>query len=220
MIIPFGMIAFGVLAGVNFLIVGLKAKNPWRRALAIPAAVLFTTGWVSFMSTAAATTGGLNWLPNSFEWPVGWSDSYVKTSDGLYAVPHVPAGRVQLYDSNWKFLRGWQVVAGGGVFRVEPGKDGQVEVFTARGSRHHVFDRNGTLLATGGYARVGPDSFGGQSPTVSIPTPWWGWTLTSPGIAWGAGLVGMLLCACVAGEKYQQMQEKRKQKIAARSAAS
>src|SRR6476469_4985815 len=45
-------------------------------------------------------------LPDSFEWPSGYVRGVVQTQDGKYVVPHIPAGRVQLYDSQWRFIRG------------------------------------------------------------------------------------------------------------------
>ena len=34
----------------------------------------------------------MNWLPTSFEWPVGYTGGVVSTAEGLHVVPHTPSG--------------------------------------------------------------------------------------------------------------------------------
>src|SRR5436853_384195 len=79
----------------------------WRRWLTITASCLMVVGAAGFFGTALSAAGGLNWLPSSFEWPVGYTGGVVSTSQGLHVVPHTPSGRVQEYDANWSFLTGW-----------------------------------------------------------------------------------------------------------------
>ena len=76
---------------------------------------LLLIGVTGFLGAGFSSAGGLNWLPSSFEWPVGSVDGVVTTKDGLHVVPHTPSGRIQIYDSGWHFTRGWRVDAGGGV---------------------------------------------------------------------------------------------------------
>src|ERR1700746_137699 len=61
---------------------------------------------------------GILKTPSSFEWPAGYVKGIAGMADGTYIVPLVPPGRVQLYDHEWKFLRGWNVNASGGAFTV------------------------------------------------------------------------------------------------------
>jgi hypothetical protein len=68
---------------------------------------------------AALSAVGIFKLPSSREWPAGYVSGVVTTPDGKYIVPLVPSGRVQLYDSQWHFIRGWNVDAGGGDFKVQ-----------------------------------------------------------------------------------------------------
>src|SRR5579863_4024374 len=62
------------------------------------AATLVIIGAIGFFGAALSASGGLNWLPNSFEWPVGYASGVVSTRDDLFVVPHTPSGRVQVYD--------------------------------------------------------------------------------------------------------------------------
>ena len=49
----------------------------------------------------------------------GFAKGVVSTEDHYFVVPHTPSGRVQIYDSNWKFLWGWNVEAGAGTFKLQ-----------------------------------------------------------------------------------------------------
>ena len=106
-------------------------------------------------------------------------------------VPLVPAGRVQVYDSHWHFLCGWNVEAHGGEFKVAATTDGKVEVFTARGNYHYSFTENGELIsastAAEPYAAL---PSGGQS--VVVPTSPILWVFSSPFISMGVAVLGMI----------------------------
>jgi len=52
------------------------------------------------------------------DWPAGFVSGVVQTPDNLWVVPEISPGRVQVYDSNWHFLRGWQVKSFGKKFRI------------------------------------------------------------------------------------------------------
>lgn len=75
-------------------------------------------------------------LSDSIQWPAGDRDGVMRTPDGIYVVPLVWVGRVQLYDQQWRFLRGWHVDANAGFFKVECPPGGTIEVFAARGLHH------------------------------------------------------------------------------------
>ena len=79
--------------------------------------LFIAVGAMGFLGSMLSAVGGLNWLPDSFEWPAGYVDGVVYTNNGIYIVPLTPSGRVQLYDAEWKFIRGWHVDAGGGTFK-------------------------------------------------------------------------------------------------------
>ena len=57
-------------------------------------------------------------LPNTFEWPAGNVHGIARTPEGNIVVPLFTSARVQLYDSNLHFIRGWHVETGGKSFTV------------------------------------------------------------------------------------------------------
>jgi hypothetical protein len=129
----------------------------------------------------------------SFERPAGLVNNVVRTPDGRYVVPLVPAGRVQLYDARWRFLRGWQVEAFGGDFGVEYTANRTVEVITARRSQHYTFTDAGVLIS--GHPIPHPDpgivrKMQAAGSSYAVPTPPWLLVFSSPFLCWGMAAVG------------------------------
>jgi hypothetical protein len=134
---------------------------------------------------------GILQLPNSFQWPAGFTNGVVRTPDGKYVVPLIPSGRVQLYDSQWRFLRGWHIDANAGAIKVECPANGTIEVFTARGLHHYSFTQDGRLISAqplSTYAEY--DSLHTEGTSVEVPTSPLLWVLSSPFLSWGVGAIG------------------------------
>ena len=112
--------------------------------------LLLATGVMGFFGSGLSSVGGLNWLGQNFEWPVGYASGVI-TKDSIYIVPHTPSGRIQLHGANWQFFRGWRVDASGGTFKRLSGHSNTVEVVTARGQRRFVFDLSGNTLSKETY---------------------------------------------------------------------
>jgi hypothetical protein len=165
----------------------------WRRWSTIAATCLLVVGAAGFFGSALSAVGGLNWLPSSFEWPVGFATGVVSTSDGVHVVPHTSSGRIQLYDGNWTFRTGWHVDAGAGEFKVRAPAEGRVEVITARGQWHYVFDVAGRLISKDTYRPKSYSSFPDEGESVVVRTAPWLWIFASPGISWAAVAIGMLM---------------------------
>src|SRR5438270_13980897 len=128
-----GMIIFAaVLAPLS-----AKGGTRWRRGATIAASCFMVVGAAGFFGSGLSAVGGHNWLPSSFEWPMGYAQGVVTTREGLHVVPHTPTGRIQIYDADWSFVRGWHVEAGGGDFRLLEPAMGQLHVITARGAWHY-----------------------------------------------------------------------------------
>ena len=165
------------------------------RWLGLFASVLLFVGATGFLGAGFSAAGGLNWLPNSFEWPVGSVDGVITTKDGSHVVPHTPSARIQIYDSEWSFIRGWHVDASGGVFKLDVTADGAIEVFTARGDWRYVFTTEGQLVSKEKYS---PPSLYSSLPErgerAEVPTAPWLWTFTSPILSWIAAICGMGEC--------------------------
>jgi hypothetical protein len=152
------------------------------------AGFLIVLGALGFFGSALAATGTVR-PAASFEWPAGYVQGVVVTSTG-YAVPLEPSGRIQIYDSSWRFLRGWQIDAGGGNFKILVTNPGSVEVFTARGRNHYTYTDAGELLGSVQY----PEDYyaipNGRS--VMVPTSPLLWVFSSPFSCWGLVVIGAL----------------------------
>jgi hypothetical protein len=112
--------------------------------LVVIAGLLVMVGAGGFFAAGLSATGVIT-LPDYFEWPSGYVRGVVQTQDGKYVVPHIPAGRVQLYDSQWRFIRGWHIDASGGDFSIACLLSGEIVVFTARRHQRLSFTENGKL---------------------------------------------------------------------------
>jgi hypothetical protein len=162
-----------------------------KRWLTGIAAIFAIVGAFGFFGAALSATGGLNWLPTSFEWPVGFANGVVSTRDHFFVVPHTPSGRVQVYDSNWKFVRGWHVDAGGGTFKLSTPQANRVEVITARGQWHYVFDLSGKLLSKENYGPGSYSSFSNEGESCFVPTAPWLCVFSSPLYSWLSAIAGI-----------------------------
>jgi hypothetical protein len=167
---------------------------------------LVLTGAGGFFASALLATGVLK-LPTSWEWPAGYVNGVVTAADGKHIVPLVPAGRVQIYDSQWHFIRGWNVDAKGGDFRVKYSSSGVIEIFTARGDHHYSFTSDGQLISSITTSQPYPSSAYGQS--LVVPTSPLLWVFSSPFLSWLAvviGLIGMAIVRKLTGRPVFQKQ--------------
>ncbi|HSK44477.1 MAG TPA: hypothetical protein VLA83_11385 [Candidatus Binatia bacterium] len=157
----------------------------WRVVIS---GLFLMVGAGGFFAAGLSATGVIT-LPESFEWPSGYVRGVVQTQDSKYVVPHIPAGRVQLYDAQWHFIRGWHVDASGGDFTVACLPDGEIVVFTARGHQRLSFTENGRLT----LATTLPESFVRPQPgrSIVVPTSPLLWIFSSPFLSWGVALIGM-----------------------------
>jgi hypothetical protein len=183
---------FSLFAGVWLYMAGRGVVRQIKKQkrlnwLVATSGLVVMIGASGFFATMLVTVGTIP-LPDSFEWPPGYVRGVVETSDGKYLVPIVPAGRLQIYDSNWHFLRGWQIDAHGGSFTVDYSPDNKILVFTARGRRRYAFTETGKLISETGL----PDSFAVEEfgEYMSVPTWRLVWVFSSPSLSWGFSLLG------------------------------
>lgn len=165
----------------------------WKAILNFVASGCLVIGATGFFGSALSATGGLKWLPESFEWPIGIASGVLTTPDGSVIVPHIPSGRIQIYNKDLSFRKGWFVDAGGGTFKILPSDGKDFYVITARGNHKYLYSINGCLLSheiyqAGGYSRI-PRTGG----SVLIPTPFCLMVFVHPFASWVVAAIGMLL---------------------------
>jgi hypothetical protein len=160
----------------------------------IAGVALIAYGLLGFFGAFLSATGRLPWRSEDTAFPMGWVDGAAIDADGLTYCPSPPWGRIQLYDRDKRFIRGWFVNAFGGVFRIHVNAQNHLEVATARRRMLYVFDREGHLLSSASYeprSYADFDNWGGS--VIWIPTPFYLLPLTHPVLAWLVAAAGMLL---------------------------
>jgi hypothetical protein len=162
--------------------------------IGIAGLMLLAYGIIAFFGAFLSATGGLPWSSENTAIPMWHVDGAVIDADGMIYCPSTPWGRVQLYDRDKRFVRGWTVNAFGGTFRLHIDRDNHLEVATVRRRMLYVFDRQGRLLSSASYEpRSDSDFDGWRGTTVTIPTPLYLLPFTHPFFAWATALVGMVM---------------------------
>jgi hypothetical protein len=147
-------------------------------------------GAVGFFGAALSSLGMVK-LPPSFEWPAGYVNGVVTLPSGLRLVPLEPSGRVQVYGSDWRYLRGWQVAAEGGPFKIVASQPEKIEVYTLRGTHHFTYGEAGQLLAVETYTQP-YDSLLNAGRSQIVPTFPLLWPFSSPFLSVGLVVIGLL----------------------------
>ncbi len=186
-----------LLIGIPFVLAALYgAFDSWRRLhgmrcmIGMLGGVFLATGGGAFFSIALSSFGA---IPASFEWPVGRANQIIPLPGGLRVATHTPSGRMQVYDQAWHFLRAWHVAAGGGVFKAKLTTTGLLEVWTVRGQKRLVFERDGRLVEAASYAPTSYSDFRGDGTAGYVPTALPLWIFAHPFVAWGVGAAGMVM---------------------------
>lgn len=139
------------------------------------------------------SSGDLN-LPDSFQWPAGNVEGIANLGDGTHVVPMVDQARIQLYDANWHFLRGWNVYTHtyGKSFVVEALPGGSIKMLT--GDLYtYVFSADGQVLREE-HSHVPGDKIGEiiypHGESIEVPTPLFLLVFSNPFYCWGISLLG------------------------------
>jgi hypothetical protein len=161
-----------------------------NKALALIGGPLMLFGSAGFLAPFLLALGAIT-PSESFQWPAGVAD-VAFMSDGQAVVGLVQVGRIQVYDKKWKFIRGWQVDAEGGYFKLVVRQPDIVDVYTARGENHFVYTVRGELVSGAKYSEPYSSI---QADTVERLVP--GRPLLVPfsniAICWGMGAAGTAL---------------------------
>ena len=171
-----------------------KEKLLRHTAINIVAGACLIIGAVGFFGTALSGSGALDWLPDSFEWPVTSTDNGLILDDGNIVFPHTSSSRIQIYDRHREYLRGWTVESDGGDFKIAPSTDPNFYVYTARGDLRHEFNAQGERLSSGRYSEE-YSKIRGANEHVEFDTALYLWPFTHPFTSWLFAAIGLILAA-------------------------
>lgn len=167
-----------------------QQKISLKSGLNFIASACLIIGAVGFFGSGLSASGGLNFLPKTFEWPIGEADGAIINPDGTIIVPHEPSGRIQIYNKSLEYQRGWSIETGGGSFKLQPAENGNFFIYTARGDYKYLYDIHGSLLKAEKYQGDYPKD-SSASCRVSIPTPFYLKVFTHPFASWFVAAIGM-----------------------------
>ena len=169
-------------------------RHPYRSIFSIMGSLLLLYGIVGFFGSAISATGGLRWLSTDHEFPMGIVTNAIKDQNNNIFCPTNPYGRIQVYDKDFKYIRGWFVNAYGGSFRIRFTPGMNIQVATARQQKLYEFSPNGVLLSESTYAPGDYSDFSSwPSQIVAVPTPIILWPMFHPFGSWGVAALGMIM---------------------------
>jgi hypothetical protein len=155
-------------------------------------ALLFLVGFLGFFAQCSLNAGAF--LPANVEWPVRWAENAVPLQDGSFAVSLKAVSRVQIYDGQWRFVRGWQVPVFGKPFRLDEMLDGSIRVINRR-QQSSFYSEGGQLLEVKNLAPRDQNEPIGALPLdlpVSMTTNPLLLLFASPFASWGMAAFGAL----------------------------
>jgi hypothetical protein len=95
---------------------------------------------------------------NHIELPIVAETQTVELPDGSAVTATMPTARIQHYDRNGRFQRGWFVHSAGGMFSVRWWPTGHIAVCSVRTNSLELFDLNGTSIDKSRTCDWGADS--------------------------------------------------------------
>lgn len=169
----------------------------WKTGFNFIASAALVMGLLGFFTLWFSATGALNWLPDTFEWPVLKADNVLVNADGTYIVPHTPSGRVQIYNRQLEFQRGWYVDAGGGAFKLLPKNEAVFYIYTARGNFRYAYNVHGDKLSAETCQPNEYSQLQDAGISLKIPAPAYLILFSSSFAAWFLGVSGLVLLILV-----------------------
>ena len=170
----------------------VKGMSNGQKLLGFTGSACVLYGAFAFFSSFILSAGDFK-LQNNQEWPIGVAHNVLVYSDGTHIVPHEPSARVQIYDANLRFLRGWHINTYGGVMKLIPGDENYFEVYTARGNERLRFDLLGNLISSENYEKGLYSKLPSVGHTLKIPTPIYLLVFAHRFAAWALIVAGSIL---------------------------
>ena len=114
------------------------------------------------------------------------------------------------YWCSWSFVTGWHIDANGGIFKLLTPTDSRIDVVTARGDWHYVFDTEGRLISKQSYLPKSYGSFPDKGEATFVPTPPWLLGFSQPIFSWIAAAIGGAILLLLEMLKLEYSKEKEK----------
>ena len=130
-----------------------KAQAWAKQRLAILGTILVALGATPLVANQLEAMDLMNWLPPAFEWPSGFAP-VASTPSGIHVVSLIPSARIQIYNRDWHFIRGWNVGTFGAGFYATPLAADHIEVAPEHGPRQYVFSLSGNLVAVENHPAI------------------------------------------------------------------
>lgn len=174
-----------------------NAKSPFHFLSITPVALFISYGIIAFVfpPTLAEYV-----VPGSWEWPVSQDSVVQPLSGGKWAVAVEGAPKVQIYDSEGRYLYGWFVVPAYGHFLRLVKKDGhpdyEVEetILVQVGKRRDLllYDLDGNLVWTKESQDRLPSATVQPTPGFFSSVSWYKWPLVDLGYALSTLFIGIV----------------------------
>ena len=181
-----------------------KARKVKRGLLILPGVLALAMGVTGLLFSAFIARFV---VPESWEWPIGDQSTVVTLPSGKKAVALDIPSRVQLYETDGRYLGGWFIRAfGGNIWIVrqdqspfESAGAETVSVYVHRGNKYVLFDLGGQVLRK---TEAPTNAFEVVERTKPLPgdfpITWYKWPLASPNhvmITILAGFIWVLVSA-------------------------
>lgn len=200
-------------------------KTPLSRrawALKLSASALLLLGCVGWFGGALTLIHKPAWISSNTQLPLGDLQSVALDSQGRIYCGLGFYSRIQVYDNQGRFLRGWWVDAGGGMLRFHVAEGDRLEVEAVRRDRVFTFDPNGHLIESNQETETQREVFDRRDQlaaadargrtfairnrlfwphvvredqagqTTVVSTPWYLWPIMGPFPAWIFCAVGIV----------------------------
>ena len=149
------VVCSGFMLGFTIVIIAIwcrwsaasKEKTLIRKLAANLGFILKLYGFNAFFLLQLLTMSGLILsVPKNWNLPMGYAQCVHDPSQQRFCVSFT--GRVQKYDSDGVFLKGWSSEVFGGSAKIRKTKEGTIQLLTRRQSALYTFDGDGNLLST------------------------------------------------------------------------